>query len=191
MEVIMSQKTVLWIAAALTAFVLVVGGALAGRIRQAPRAANATATANVEAVILQREAEYQALIKQANDQLAEAYKNPPPAVPQEPGAQPAATPTPEWITPKEAMSAAVISVPGAKILRQPELIDFQGTVAYEVRLDRGVVYIDASNGALLYNGTVQQEMANNQSPAPDPSLGNGHDDDHDDDHGNEHGSDDD
>jgi uncharacterized membrane protein YkoI len=182
----MSQKTALWIAAALTAFVLMVGGAVAGRISQSQQAASATSTstistADAQALILQREAEYKALIDQANAQLAEAYSSQPAPAPQVAAAQPAAVPTPAYITLQEAMSAAVISVPGATVLRQPELVDFQGTVAYEVRLDKGVVYIDAGNGALLYDGTPKQSVASNQSPAPEPRHGD--DDDHDDDHG--------
>jgi hypothetical protein len=191
----MSQKTALWIAAALTAFVLVVGGAVAGRVSQTQQAANATSTADVAALMLQRDAQYQALIEQANAQLAEAYNsNVVQAAPtQEPVVQATAEPTPDLITPQEAMSAAVLSVPGAKILRTPELVNFQGTVAYEVRLDKGVVYIDASNGALLYDGTAQQTMASNQpsTSATDPGQSNPPTGDHDDDHGDDHESGDD
>jgi hypothetical protein len=44
-------------------------------------------------------------------------------------------------------------VPNAKLVRTPELVDLQGTVAYEVVLAQGVVYIDANTGAVLFNST--------------------------------------
>ncbi|MFZ6030812.1 MAG: PepSY domain-containing protein [Chloroflexota bacterium] len=179
----MSQKTALWVAAALTAFILVLGGAVAGRANQAQQAAGAIPTVDIETLILQREAKYKALLDQANAQLAEAYNSAQTTAAQQVAAQPATVPTPGWISAEEAMSAAVISVPGAKVLRQPELVDFQGTVAYEVRLDKGTVYIDASNGALLYDGTARQSVASSQSPASETRHGDGDDhDEHDDDH---------
>jgi hypothetical protein len=39
--------------------------------------------------------------------------------------------------------------PGASLLATPELVDFQSRAAYEVRLDRGVVYVDANSGEVL------------------------------------------
>lgn len=187
----MSQKTTLWIAAALTAFVLVIGGAVAGRVSQAQQTTNATSTADVAALMVQREAEYQALLKQANDQLTQAYNNQPATSSQVLANQTTPTSSPERITAQQAMSAAVIAVPGAKVLQQPELVNFQGTVAYEVRLDQGSVYINASNGAILYNGATQQVMASNQSPAPESGHSDDGDGDHDDDHDDDHGDDDD
>jgi hypothetical protein len=54
---------------------------------------------------------------------------------------------------------AVSLAPGARVMHWPTLVDFQGTVAYEVVLDRGTVYIDATTGGLLYNGTAQAANA--------------------------------
>jgi len=36
----------------------------------------------------------------------------------------------------------------------PELVSYEGTPAYEVRLDRGLIYLDAQSGAVLHNGAV-------------------------------------
>jgi uncharacterized membrane protein YkoI len=177
-ETFMNQKLTLTLAAALTAFVLVVGGAVAGRLTQPAAAATPPSVTEVQNLYAQREAEYQARLDEANQALNEAYAlldsastNTASVVEQ---SQPQIPTFPEVaLTPQEAMSAAVIAVPGARILSIPELVDFQGTVAYEVILDLGTVYIDASNGAVLYDGTVYA-----QSAAP---TYNQHDDEHDDD----------
>ena len=159
----MSHKTVLAIAAALTAFVLVVGGAVVGGVAYSRQTATANSTVDVNALVLEREAQYRALIDQANAQLADAYRsNSQSLTSQDAMLQTTTEQISTWITPEEAMSAAVISIPGAQVLQFPELVDFQGTVAYEVHLDSGTVYINASNGALIYDGTSQQSVANNQ-----------------------------
>jgi len=68
---------------------------------------------------------------------------------------PTAPPAPAYaVSPDMAATIAMNAAPGASLTRQPELVDFQGTVAYEVTLDRGVVYVAANNGQVLYNGAV-------------------------------------
>lgn len=52
----------------------------------------------------------------------------------------------------QATSIALSSVPGATLIQQPRLVSFQGTVAYEVALNTGFVYIDAQTGQVIYNG---------------------------------------
>jgi len=59
------------------------------------------------------------------------------------------------------------------LLATPELVSFQGTVAYEVHLDRGLVYVDATTGNVLYNGVPAQQtgsasVSQNQPPASTP-----------------------
>jgi uncharacterized membrane protein YkoI len=163
----MNQKLALTLTAAITAFVLVVGGGVAGRLAH-PAAASASTpvAADIQTLYAQREAAYQAQIDAANMALADAYaaqNNASVATTLQPTATPSVA-----LTPEEAMSAAIITVPGATILSIPELVNYQGIVAYEVKLNLGVMYIDASNGAVLYNGTVQPQSvlaagANNDS----------------------------
>ncbi len=43
------------------------------------------------------------------------------------------------------------AVPGATLNGTPTLVNLQGTVAYQVQLDRGVVYVNATTGQILYN----------------------------------------
>ena len=63
-----------------------------------------------------------------------------------------------------------------------EITRFEGQVAYEIGFTRGVVYVDANTGAVLYNGTqghgggkVTQPA---QPPAQPPASGGEHEDDH-------------
>jgi uncharacterized membrane protein YkoI len=48
-----------------------------------------------------------------------------------------------------ALDAAV----GARLLYDPELVNFEGSTAYEVPLDQGMVYVDAQTGDVLANQT--------------------------------------
>lgn len=125
----MSQRTALIVAAALTAFMLVVIGAIGGSIVTKPAIGSNTTT--VQPAV--------------HPQLA--------AAPQQ---------TTDWqtaVSPGMAGQIAINSARGATLLRTPELVSFQGVVAYEALLDRGVVYVDANNGRVLYNGAGQNSTA--------------------------------
>jgi hypothetical protein len=39
-------------------------------------------------------------------------------------------------------------------LSVPELVDYQGIVAYEVILNTGLIYVDANSGQVLYSNTA-------------------------------------
>jgi uncharacterized membrane protein YkoI len=58
-----------------------------------------------------------------------------------------------------AQIAAQTAASGAVLSGNAELVNFQGTVAYEVVFDSGKIYVDASTGAVLYNGTVSSAPA--------------------------------
>jgi uncharacterized membrane protein YkoI len=61
------------------------------------------------------------------------------------------------ISAEQAGNIALSSVPGASLLQQPQLVNLQGTAAYEVLLDRGQVFVDASSGQVLYDGTTGRQ----------------------------------
>jgi uncharacterized membrane protein YkoI len=198
----MTQKTALILAAVLTAFVLVVGGAVAARVSQpaapaeaAPAASAPTApaptaaidvNAQVEQLLQQREAQYRQLIDQANQRLA--------AMNQQLAAAQAATArtsAPAATTARAVQSAqpsialsaeaarniAITAANFATMIREPELVRFEGKVAYEVGFTRGVVYVDANTGAVLYNGT--QQGGSGGQPATQPPAPSGeHEHDH-------------
>jgi uncharacterized membrane protein YkoI len=130
-------------------------------------------------------------LQRANEQLEQAYQKqqalaaeldraykqqapvqqeaPQPQVQDQPRPQSIAAPAPQpsaptyAVSPDIAMAIALNSAPGATLTRQPELVDFQGIIAYEVLLDRGAVYVDANSGQVLYNAAA----------AAAPSMGHG------------------
>lgn len=56
----------------------------------------------------------------------------------------------------QAAESARLANPGAQITRTPELVNFRGTLAYEVMLDRGPAYVHAATGRVIYNPPVPQ-----------------------------------
>ncbi|MBI3966954.1 MAG: hypothetical protein HY329_15075 [Chloroflexi bacterium] len=53
------------------------------------------------------------------------------------------------ITPNVATAIGLAHAPGATLLREPEVVDFDGVLAYEVLLDRGQIYVAATSGQVL------------------------------------------
>ena len=69
--------------------------------------------------------------------------------------EPDSTATPEYqVSSDQASDVALKAAPGTALTGTPELVDFQGAVAYEVILTAGKVYIDANSGKILFNGTL-------------------------------------
>jgi hypothetical protein len=160
----MTQKTALILSVVLTAFLLMVGGGVVARVSQ-PEAtlATADATAQVQELLQQREAQYRQLIGQANQRLSalnEQWAAAPaaqvapvaPRTPAAPAPARAAVP-PITLLPDAARDIAVRAANFATLIRVPELVRFEGKVVYEVGFTRGVIYVDANTGAVLFNGT--------------------------------------
>jgi uncharacterized membrane protein YkoI len=171
----MNQRLALLIATGLSTFLLVTGGAIAGRVTQAQDTPTPTAvpTEDVMALLQAREAEYQQLLAQANAQLEQVYA--------QQTAEPTATQEPAYpVSAEQAGMIAMGLVPGATLVSTPELVNFQGTVAYEVILNRGKVYVDATTATVLYNGAAAVE----QVVQSGGGGGGGHE--HEDDHEGEH-----
>lgn len=99
----------------------------------------------------QREQRLAGALKQARQQPAQ-----PAAQPHQPAAQAEAAPAqPTFaVTPEVAAEIALGAAPRATLVRLPDLVNFQGAVAYEVVLDSGSVYVDANSGQVLYNGAI-------------------------------------
>lgn len=173
----MIKKNALLLASVLTAFVLVVIGGVAGRVSaQAGGAADAVQTPSTSvdtqalaAALQERDAEYRNLIDQANQRLI---------------AQAAATPTPTApvypISADTAVAIVLTTVRGATLQSPPEIVDYMGAVAYEVSLDRGLVYVDANTGKILANGAIPQVVVVQTDSSG--SSGGGGDADDDDEH---------
>ncbi len=58
-------------------------------------------------------------------------------------------------SPDVAAQIAMNAAPGTQLTKTPELVSFNGTVAYEVVLNQGTVYVDASSGKILSNSVPQ------------------------------------
>ena len=99
----------------------------------------------------QRQQRLASALEQARQQPAQ-----PAAQPQQPAAQADAAPAqPTFaVTPEVAAEIALGAAPRATLVRLPDLVSFQGAVAYEVVLDSGSVYVDANSGQVLYNGAI-------------------------------------
>jgi hypothetical protein len=170
-----------------------------------PAAATAPAidlNAQMQELIQQREAQYRLLIDQANQRLA--------AMNQELSAAPAVVTSAQSAAPAPAAAPAVSTAPAspsgpqislsaeaarniaiqaanfATMIRTPELVRFEGQVAYEVGFTRGVVYVDANSGAVLFNGT-QGHGGSSQPAAPSDQHEGEHE--HEEEHETEHGED--
>ncbi len=155
----MSQKTMIALATSLTAFVLVIAGGVFARLSSASAAPEpaAAVSAAVSDLWNQREAAYQSLIDQANQRLLAAEQSSTAtATGATEGASQAFTAN---LTPAQAATLALMAAPGANVAAQPELVAFQGIPAYEVSTTFGMVYIDATTGSVLYNGTAQMTAA--------------------------------
>jgi uncharacterized membrane protein YkoI len=148
-----------------------------------------------QALLNEREAAYRDLIKQANERLQAAYAQSAAlaqaaaapaqaaAAPAQSAAatnQPAATGQAAPVVAVSAEAAAGIATDAAAgnklIVRAPELVLFEGQVAYEVVFKHGSIYVDANSGRVLFNGT--QNRASHQTASTAPQPGSGHDDDH-------------
>jgi len=159
-------------------------------------AATAPAADPVAAAYAARDAAYQAALQQAQTQLQEATRRleqansqlsaayaaatvsaaqplpptapPPTVVPPTPVPPLAAVPTapPYPVTALQAAAIALAAAPGGNLLARPDLVDFQGSAAYEVRLDQGMIYVSATSGGILYNGVAATQAAPAAGAAP-------------------------
>ena len=174
----MMNRTMLFIAATLTAFMLVVIGGVVSRISttSSPEPVPTEIVVEMtpisvpaldptaEALLREREAAYQAALAEANRRLAEANQQLNTAqrelnemsaqvsVPAPAAPAPAAPPAPVYaVSPEQAQAIAQANAQGATLIRAPELVSLQGVPAYEVVFDRGAIYVDAQTGAILAN----------------------------------------
>jgi hypothetical protein len=92
----------------------------------------------------------------------------------------------------DAAAIALAWAPGSTVVGVPELVIFEGTLAYEVIMDTGVLYIDANTSRVLYDGTTATPVKNTVKPKSNPKSDDHEDDHHEnDDHHDHHETDDD
>jgi uncharacterized membrane protein YkoI len=162
----MKSSKILVLSVFLTAAILVVIGGVTSNVF-ANKTVAPTAAPQLVQAYQQREANYQQLLQQANEQLTKAntelqnlqnqVNQQKPAVVQP--AAPAANISPD----KAAEIGRQTAGPGEEPQKTPDLVDFQGKTAYEVVFDKGIVYLDASTGDILFNGTVPQQISGDKA----------------------------
>jgi hypothetical protein len=127
----------------------------------------------------QREAQYQQLVQEANQklekanndllsmqsQLKQVEQQQQPMVQQVQKAD-VTTTTNSVASPATAISPEVagqlaqqVADAGQKLIKPPELVDFQGKTAYEALFDKGSIYVDAQDGTVLLNATIPQQIS--------------------------------
>ncbi len=163
----MKQNTTLLLSLGITVFVLVIiAGVMNPQIVLGKSSANdqqAAVDQQVQQALAEREAAYNQLLMEANQRLEAAnqqietmsqeVQQVQAAQEQQSQAQPSGS---QYIPVEAAQQAAQAVVQDASLTKAPELVDFEGKVAYEVGFDKGNVYVDASSGEVLMNGTVAE-----------------------------------
>lgn len=130
----MNQRLALLLAGALTAFLLVLMGSVASVLVVLP------------GIFPQAQAQTEV---NAQPQLNAQFQTAPIAQPVGVSNQVTVK-----LTPQQAARIAQTTAPRARLSGTPELVNYNGTLAYEVVLDRGTLYVDANNGTVLTNGTT-------------------------------------
>jgi uncharacterized membrane protein YkoI len=143
----------------LTAFVLVVGVSVVNASGKQNVAAAPVQDSALLQQMSEREAAYQSLIADANTRIQTlnqevlTLSSGTPIV----DAQASAAPAQAALAPEQAAQIALTEVNNEDSLIQlPELVDYQGAPAYEVRMTKGLLYIDATNGSVLFNSVPKQ-----------------------------------
>ncbi len=142
----MTQRVALWLAGAMTAFVLVIMfgvGAMVLVYQLMPGISNTTTDAPTlvvpdTQVNLASNAPTNALDLQAN-----ATTN-------------VANPTVK-LTVQQATTIATQAAPRVRFRRAPELVNLDGKLAYEFVSERGAVYVDANSGAVSQANTSNRD----------------------------------
>jgi len=157
----MKSKIVLFVSIFVTAFILLSAAGVVYAMRESPVAISdqTKAAAVIQPVqqadlpqqIASREAEYQKLIAEANQRI-ETLNNEVATLQQQNGQTSAV----QTISVDQAVQIAAKKVGENEALQSlPELVDYQGSAAYEVSFTDGKVYIDAKTGTILFDEVVQ------------------------------------
>jgi hypothetical protein len=153
----MVQKSALLLSIGLTAFIVFLMSGLLQVFAAEPGVASAATeiSPEVSQLISEREAAYIETINLANQQLLEAQT----ALDAQGTSSGVSAGT--AISPEQATEIAFGSaLSGSALTGEAQLVNFEGLVAYEVPFSLGNIYIDATTGELVFNGTI------NLQPSP-------------------------
>ena len=155
----MIHRKALMISIGVTAFVLV----LAGGVYTAYASSGANTQPEmtledllndpqVQAVLQEREAAYQQLLAEAT-QSQDANAS----------AGDGQVTDDSYIDAGLAVALGQNALGGGTLIREPQLVSVNGRAAYELIFDRGQVYVDAANGAILYNSGGSSQAVSSSS----------------------------
>ncbi len=148
----MNKKMITFVSIALTAFLLITAAVLITNV--SAKNAAVEIPQDVQDQLAQRDQAYNEVIAEANQRIE--LLNTELAALQ-------ATDSPEnssdpLVSPDEAALIALTSINFQEPLNNlPELVDFEGVVAYEVQLTSGKVYVNSRSGEILFS-SVQQKI---------------------------------
>ncbi|HLD93116.1 MAG TPA: hypothetical protein VI703_02810 [Anaerolineales bacterium] len=154
----MVQKSALFLSIGLTAFIVFIFSGLLQAMAAVPIPAVAQGlevsaateiSPELAQLISEREAAYIELINQANQRLVEAQ-----AALEDAQANPSEGVSSQFTIEQATELALASALSGSQLTGEAQLVNFEGSVAYEVPFNLGNIYIDATSGALLFNGTI-------------------------------------
>jgi uncharacterized membrane protein YkoI len=145
----MKNKLIIITIVFMTAFLVIIGTGVITNVRAKSSAVAPTATQDLSA-FLAREKQYQQLINEANQKIDQANQQITNLVNNTP--QPEPTNVPEYLFTADQASALAANLAGDLPEKAPELVNFDGVIAYEVQYSNGKIYIDANTGKMIYNG---------------------------------------
>ena len=157
----MKPSKVMLVSVFITAAILIVVGGITSLAFARQPTGQAASTEDVQAV-QQREEQYNQLIQQANQQLdqanaqLQALQSKVEELQQ--GAEAPAQSAVGFSADQASEIARQVAGKGRISVATPELVSFEGKTAYEVVFNQGSIYVDAQNGAVLFNGTVPQTI---------------------------------
>jgi hypothetical protein len=77
----------------------------------------------------------------------------------QPASATVAQPSKYPVSTDQAGTIALASAPGATMTGAPMLVSYQGAIVYEVTLDTGMIYVDATSGKVLANTATNAATA--------------------------------
>jgi uncharacterized membrane protein YkoI len=148
----MKHKPAFFVSAALSVFILAtLAGVLSFVAKPAEAGTSSQASQDVAQLLADQQAAYTQVINDANQRLTDAQA----AIDSMQGASSSTSAESAAIPSEEAAQIASLVAAGSNAPQTaPELVDFEGSMAYEVVFDAGNIYVDAISGAVLYNGTI-------------------------------------
>ena len=158
----MKKNRSLIISIFITAFLIVIAGGVVTTVlanAQSPATPKISAAEAVK-TYQAREAEYQSLLTKANQELDQANQQITQLVNSINSSQDVQNSTDTYPVTAEMAKAIAYQAAGDYPLNEPELVDYNGTVAYEVKFANGNIYVDATTGQILFNGLASPSSQN-------------------------------